>query len=319
MIDWLISRIASGAIRSGFSLARFAVKGLPRLWLFALSDRASKLGFRLFKGFRIRSIRNLSMVFADRMDPHTVTDIAQRTLRNFFRNCVEMAITLYTTDPELRAAVPTVGREHLDAALNKGAGVLILSAHLGNFFLLGTRLAVDGYPVHVLINQPRDGRFAELMDRYRLKVKQRTIHARPRAAALKRLHEVLRANEIAVIIADEYRRGNGIPVSLFGRTVSARRGPATLALRTDAAVVPASVIRQPDDSLKLVIEPELKLDRSGKSKAAVRENTIRMTQWLERTVLRYPDQWNWMNIHYSEAQVAQPLPPAIRSDMYLRQ
>jgi Kdo2-lipid IVA lauroyltransferase/acyltransferase len=308
MIAWLIGRVASGAIRLGFTLARLAVKDLPRVCLFTLSDRAAQLGFVLFKGFRARSMRNLSVAFQDRMDTSAVADTAQRSLRNFFRNCVEIAITLYTTDDELRAAVPMVGREHLDAALNKGTGVLILSAHLGNFFLLGTRLAVDGYPVHVLINQPRDGQFAELMDRYRLKVKQRTIHARPRPAALKRLHEVLRANEIAVIIADEYRRGNGIPVSLFGRTVSARRGPATLALRTDAAVVPASVIRQPDDSLKLVIEPELQLDRASKSKAEVQENTIRMTQWLERMVLRYPDQWNWMNIHWSEAPAADLLP-----------
>jgi KDO2-lipid IV(A) lauroyltransferase len=307
MIAWLISRVASGAIRLGFALARLAVRGLPRVWLFALSDRAAKLGFLLFKDFRLRSIRNLSMVFQDRMDASAVANTAQRSLRNFFRNCVEIAITLYTTDHELRTAVPMVGHEHLDAALNKGTGVLILSAHLGNFFLLGTRLAVDGYPVHVLVNQPRDGRFAELMDRYRLKIKQRTIHARPRPAALKRLHEVLRANEIAVVIADEYRPGNGIAVPLFGRTVTARRGPATLALRTNAAVVPASVIRQPDDSLKLVIEAELELDRSGKSKAEVRENTIRISQWLERMILRYPDQWNWMNIYWAEAPPTDPL------------
>jgi KDO2-lipid IV(A) lauroyltransferase len=72
-------------------------------------------------------------------------------------------------------------------------------------------------------------------------------------------------------------------------------------------VVPASVIRQPDDSLKLVIEAELELDRSGKSKAEVRENTIRITQWLERMILRYPDQWNWMNIYWAEAPPTDPL------------
>ena len=56
------------------------------------------------------------------------------------------------------------------------------------------------------------------------------------------------------------------------------------------------MIRQPDDTLKLIIEPELELDRSGKSKAEVQENTLRMTQWLEQTIGKYPDQWNWMNI-----------------------
>jgi len=316
MIAWLIGRLASLAIRLGFGLARLAVRGLPRAWLFRLSDRSSKLGFRLFKGFRTRSIRNLSMAFRDRSDSAALAETARRTLRNFFRDFVEIAVTLYSTDDELRAAVPMIGREHLDAALNKGSGVILLSAHLGNFFVLGTRLAAEGYPIHVLVNQPRDGRFAELMDRYRLKVKQRTVHARPRQEALNRLYEILRANQVAIIIADEYRRGSGIPVPLFGRIVAARRGPATVALRTEAAVVPACVIRQADDSLKLVIEPELELERSGKSKAAIRENTIRMTRWLERTVLRYPDQWNWMNIHWSESPAADPIaasPPVRRA------
>jgi KDO2-lipid IV(A) lauroyltransferase len=168
-------------------------------------------------------------------------------------------------------------------------------------------LAIEGYSIFVLVNQPRNGQFAELMDRYRLKVKQRTIHARPRREALKQLNEILRQNEIAILIADEYRRGNGIPVPLFGRTVLARRGPATLALRTGAAVVPAYLVRQPDDSLKLVIEPELEFDRTGQSKTDIAENTVRFTRWLENTVRRYPDQWNWMNIRWSQDTTAEPL------------
>jgi lauroyl/myristoyl acyltransferase len=72
----------------------------------------------------------------------------------------------------------------------------------------------------------------------------------------------------------------------------------TLALRTGAAIVPANMVRQADDSLRLIIEPELELDRSGKGSAQIAENTARMVQWLERTVRAYPDQWNWMNIRH---------------------
>jgi KDO2-lipid IV(A) lauroyltransferase len=139
------------------------------------------------------------------------------------------------------------------------------------------------------------------MDDYRLQVRQQTIHARPRREALQEINAVLRRNQMAVVIADEYRKGNGIQVRLFGRTVNARRGPITLALRTGAALVPACVIRYPDGTLKLIIEPELELDRSGKGKAEIRENTVRMTSWLERTVRRYPDQWNWMNFRWWES------------------
>jgi Kdo2-lipid IVA lauroyltransferase/acyltransferase len=78
--------------------------------------------------------------------------------------------------------------------------------------------------------------------------------------------------------------------------VIARRGPVTIALRTGAAIVPTCMVRQPDNSLKLVIEPELELARTTKGRNEIRENTIRITQWLERTVRAYPDQWNWTNI-----------------------
>ena len=182
----------------------------------------------------------------------------------------------------------------------KGNGVIVLSAHLGNFFLVGTRLAIEGYPVHVLVSPPRDPQFAELMDDVRLQVWQRTIRARPRRAALKELNTVLRRNEIAIVVADEYRDGRGIPVPLFGGIVNARRGPATLALRTGAVIIPALLVRQPDDGLRLIIEPELELARTGESKEDIRDSTLRITRWLERTVNVYPDQWNWTNIRWQD-------------------
>jgi Kdo2-lipid IVA lauroyltransferase/acyltransferase len=88
----------------------------------------------------------------------------------------------------------------------------------------------------------------------------------------------------------------------FGRTVLARRGPATLALRTGAAVVPVYLIHDKNHGLKMIVESELDLIRTDKDKCAIRENTLRMTQWLEKTVRAYPEQWNWMNIHWQEDQ-----------------
>jgi KDO2-lipid IV(A) lauroyltransferase len=295
MTDWFIGKFVYVSTWLGFKIGCVAVRCFPRA-IFRLSDRLAAVGFRLFRGFRTRSVNNIQVALGTELDRAAIDDTARRSLRNFFRACIEIAVAIESSDEELKRRIPVTGREHLDAALAKGKGVLVLSAHLGNFFLVGCRLAVEGHPAWVLVNQPRDGRFAQLMDRYRLQVRQRTIHARPRRGALRELGLVLRRNEIAVMIADEYRKADGIAVALFGMTVFARRGPVTLALRTGAAVVPACLIRQPDDSLQLVIEPELQLARTGKNKEDVRENTVRMTEWLERTVRDYPDQWNWMNI-----------------------
>jgi lauroyl/myristoyl acyltransferase len=252
-------------------------------------------------------MRNVKVALGERLDRTEVHRIVRRSLRNFFRDFVEIGVALVVPGPKLRSEIPAVGLENLDAALTRGNGIIVLSAHLGNFFLIGTRIALEGYRVHVLVNQPSNGPFAKLMDDYRLKVQQKTIHARPRREALREIGGVLRRNELAVMIADEHRRGSGVDVPFFGHTVSARRGPATLALRTEAAVVPAYLLRDGDQGLKLVIEPELELMRKTKSKTAIQENTARMTQWLEKTVRAYPDQWNWMNIHWEDNDTGPPI------------
>lgn len=308
MTRCFIGRLAYLGTRIGVQTGCLAVRILPHRWLFRMSDCFAGIGYRLFHGFRDKSVFNLSVALGAQLDEIAIEKIARRSLRNFFRACVEIGVTLESSDADLRSEIPISGRENLDAALAKGKGVIALSAHLGNFFVVGTRLTVAGYSTFVLVNQPRDGHFASLMDNYRLKARQKTIHARPRREALEELYQVLRRNSVAVMIADEYRKGTGIHVPLFGHTVLARRGPATVALRTGAAIIPVVMVREPNGRLRLIIEPELELVRSGKGRPEITENTLRITQWLERTVRAYPDQWNWMNIHWLDSSQNSVLP-----------
>ena len=298
----------------GFNAGCLVARIVPRRWLYRVSDALADIGFSLFRGFRTRSISNVGFAFGEKLNGTEVEEIVRKSLKNFFRDFVEIAITLVTPAKELRSEIPIEGRKNLDLALAKGKGIIALGAHLGNFFLVGTRLATEGYATWVLINQPRNRRFAKFMDDYRLKVRQNTIHARPRREALRELHQVLRGNELAVVIADEYRTNDGVQVPFFAGTVLARRGPATLALRTAAAVVPVYLIHDKNHGLKLIVEPELDLIRTDKNKTAIRENTIRMTQWLERTVRAYPEQWNWMNIHWQENSESTPVVKAQRAE-----
>ena len=141
------TRLASAATRCGFTVGCFAIRVLPRHWLFRLADGLASLAYLLFKRFRSRSRENIAAAFDEKLSGTAVENIARRSLRNFFRDCVEIGIVLESSDEEIRAQVPIIGKEYLDTALEKGSGVVILIAHLGNFFILGTRLAVEGYPV----------------------------------------------------------------------------------------------------------------------------------------------------------------------------
>ncbi len=300
---WFLERFAYGAIWLGFKVGRLAFRIFPRRLFLFLSEAVADLGFYLFHSFRKRSITNLSLALGEQLDPREIANIVHRSLQNFFRDFVEIGFALEASAAETRSDIPLHGGEHMETALAKGKGVIALSAHMGNFFLLGTRLAIEGYPTYVLVNTSRDERVAQLRARYRLKIGQKTIHARPRRQASGELLQVLRRNEVVILIADEYRSGSGIYVPFFGRTVIARRGPATLALRTGAAVVPSTLIRDPNGKLRLIIEPEIEISRTGNIKTDVIENTLRITQWLERTVRSYPDQWNWITVHWQHGSL----------------
>ncbi len=287
------------ALFIGIWSGRFLVRLTPRRLLLRLFEALADMTYRLFRGYRERSARNVETALT-KLPPGGSAVVVRGSLRSFFRSFAELGLAVESDLPAIRAEIPAAGLEFLYAALGKKQGVIVLSAHLGNFLMLGTRLAAERLPVHVLINHPRGGPVGDLADSYREKVGQRTIHSRPRKEAFRELTEVLRQNGIAVIIADEFRSGSGVEVPFFGRTVTARRGPATLALRTGAAVVPASLLHDENGRLRLEVEPEIDLCRTGDIKTDVAENTRRMTRWLEKTVAAHPDQWNWVAVRWQE-------------------
>src|SRR2546428_13080923 len=198
MTRWFVQRVAYAATRLGFSAGCLAIRIFPRQWIFRFSDALANLAFILFRSFRARSIKNINIALGYNFGAINGREIARRSLRNFFRACVEAAVTLESSADDLRSTIPVSGREYLDAALAKGNGVIALSAHLGNFFLIGTRLAAEGLSFSALVNPSRNPRLTDLMTRYRFKVGQKTVHARPRRQAFEELVQLLRRNEVAM-------------------------------------------------------------------------------------------------------------------------
>jgi KDO2-lipid IV(A) lauroyltransferase len=276
---------------------------LPQRFSLFVAQRMADLSFVLIYRFRQRSVSNLRLAFGERIDSKKAVETARNSLRNFFRAFAEIGFALCRPLDAVREEIPMEGKEHLEKALDKGKGVIVLSAHIGNFFLLGSRLGAEGYATRVLVKPTyRDNaRFAALMDGYRARLGQKTIRARPRRRAARELIQALRRNELAVLIADEFR-SNGIEVPFFGKRVLARRGAVTLAMRTGAAVVPMSLLRETSGNLRLIVEPEIELVHTGNLSQDVVTNTLRLNAWLEKLIRAYPDQWNWMTIRWQETE-----------------
>jgi KDO2-lipid IV(A) lauroyltransferase len=118
----------------------------------------------------------------------------------------------------------------------------------------------------------------------------------------------MKAGEVVGILMDtNMTPPQGIFVNFFGIPACTASGIARIALRTDAAVVPAFTIW--DEALKkyrLRFDPALDLIRTGDQEADIAANTQLFTKVIEDYVRKYPDQWLWVHRRWKTRPEGEP-------------
>lgn len=218
-----------------------------------------------------------------------------RAWLNFAHGVLDTVAVMHYSKQHIIDSVKLEGEEHIRRALEKGKGVLGLSAHLGRFTMIGARLAAAGYPFSVVVKNPADERFTRLTDNYRAQLGIHTIPAKPRREAVRGILKALRENRIVLIVADEFKSGD-VMVDFFAMKLPAPRGPATIAIRTGAVTLPMFAILQPDDSVLLSVGAAIPAVEREALEESVVATTAVYTRHLEEAIRRYPDQWNWLGL-----------------------
>jgi KDO2-lipid IV(A) lauroyltransferase len=295
------SKIAESFYSARYRMGEYALRGfiaalpsIPYRRLVQFTDFWAWVTFQGLWRYRRRMLANVSKALADTLNnPAERKALVWHAWKNFARTVLETSALMYFSKERIISIVQLEGEEHLKRALALGRGVLALSAHLGNFAMIGARLAASGYPFSVVVKHPGDEGFAQLMNDYRAQIGIHTISAKPRREAVRGILRALRNNRIVLLIADEFKSG-GVTVDFMGQSSSAPRGPATLALRTGAVTLPMFAIRRPDDSLILSVGAAIEPIQKDDLDESVAATTALFTRHLEAMIRRYPDQWGWL-------------------------
>lgn len=194
--------------------------------------------------------------------------------------------------PELFSRVRIEGEEIVRAAREGGRGVLILTAHIGNWDLLAMFTAAHGYPLTIISKTIRPAGVNDMWMRMR---RAFGVSIVPAHGSYRECLRVLKRNELLGFILDQNRpKEQGIFVQFFGRPACTSPGLAYLAAQSGAPVVPAFIHREPDHSHVLRILPALP-PPADRSDEAIRAATQQYTTIIEEEIRRYPDQWIWIH------------------------
>jgi Kdo2-lipid IVA lauroyltransferase/acyltransferase len=180
------------------------------------------------------------------------------------------------------------GLEHYAAAKQAGRGVLVATAHLGNWELSAFAHAMLTEPMNVMV-RPLDNRLIDgLVEERRTLSGNRLIFKRDAARAVLK---ALRGNEaVGVLIDQNTSEHEGVFVDFFGKPACAGTGFVKLAYRSQAAVVPGFALWD-QDKKRYVLRFFPALELTGDERA----DTQRIHAFLERAIRQYPDQWMWIH------------------------
>ena len=272
----------------------FITRILPIRYMYPLAEFIGVRGLYRFPNHRRRVMGNLDLAFGADKNREEKLAIYRNFNINFIKNFFEMLCSANNgRQHDLIKYIRIVGKENLDVSLRKGNGVIAIGGHFGNFTITGLKMKDAGYRFHTMVRNFTDPLRQKIYEKYRKQQGQSLIYSRPPRKALKNILQALRRNEIVFIITDENKRGARVFVDFFNRPAATAPGPAILHLRTGADIIPIFLIRNQDNTHKLIIEPPLNISYQGNQKEDIEEITSLITRKIEEYVRKYPSQWMW--------------------------
>jgi Kdo2-lipid IVA lauroyltransferase/acyltransferase len=272
---------------------------LPDFILFPVGTLVGYTGYQLDRRRRKVGMRNLAIAFPER-DEQERRRILRASYINHGRSAVEYIRLAGFFCQRLKTRVVyndrlEYWRELLQSHSQKG--LLVLTAHLGNFELLPAAHAMYGYQIDLVHHNQRFAAGEAVMTfvRERAGVKVMRNHTAARAV----LRALRQGRTIGVTFDQNAKRSEAVFVPFFGEIASTSSGLARLAAITGAPVVPVFMVRQPDKRRHWIeIQEEIAMQRSGDAGADIEENTRRLNKAVEDIVRRFPEQFLWTHRRY---------------------
>jgi len=265
---------------------------IPRKWTFRLGNFLGHLLFMADGKHRDIVLSNLSRAFGHEKSPYEIKMLAKQVFTNSLQIVFDIGWSLRLDKEQLMKYFTIEGRSNIKNAYEQGRGVLVLTAHFGNWELLSVLGAMLNYPLSVVYRpldfKPLERFFIHLRTRFGGKV---VSNKRSLLALLRSLGR----GEMVVLLMDQNVDWyEGVFVDFLGHRACTNSGLALLALKTRAPVIPVFMVREKEGFIANFL-PEIPLQQTGDQTRDMEDNTQQYNHAIESFLRRYPDQWFWFH------------------------
>jgi Kdo2-lipid IVA lauroyltransferase/acyltransferase len=264
---------------------------LPRRTALAVMRGMGWAAFYLMKSARHRTLRHLSMAFGHEKPSSEIHRIAKQVFSNLGAFAADAVRIPRVSQNDVHELISAEGFEHLDALSRNKESAILLTAHFGNWELLGAWGAKRGYKVKV-IGAPQSNQWLD-----RMLVDARDAAGYQSITRGGNTREIVRAlaegYSIGVLI-DEDTKVDGVFVKFFNQWAHTPAGPVRLARKYGLKIIPAFIYLRSDDTYHVQVMDPLPLVFTGDKRRDLIVNTQMCSDACEGIIRKHPEQWLWM-------------------------
>lgn len=314
-VHWAVRRARERSVVRGYRAAAAAIGRIPPRISLSVGRALFVGGYFAWPGKRRVILHNASHVLGLPAGDHRVRFLARRIYATYAQFIVElMRLPNLPVDEPLRLVRTTDDVHESFLAVHRqlraeGRGTIVVSAHIGSIDLLAGAYALRGIKTYGLAD---DSAYPELFRELNAQRQRWGIEIIP-WRNMRRVFAALRESALLGLVVDWGYRPDGVPVRLFGEWTTLPAGPALLAARTGAGIVPA-VNRRLDDGTYEAQHYDL-IEVADDSPAELLRATQAIADALEQMIAFAPEQWYTFKPIWPQTDAEKQLLAARAADM----
>lgn len=260
---------------------------IPKFLSYGVAGAIAGISCFFYKGARKNLEKNLRRALPEAAED-SIAVLARNTFKNYSRYLIDYA-RFKAIDKEAleRELIGIDGGHFIEECLSGGKGIILLTAHLGNWELGGIFFGKHDIKINVLTAKDNIDEITSIKERYRKfhNISTIVLGYTP-FAGLDALNALMR-NEVVAMLVDRPAEG-GVAVPFFGAPTTFPAGPLLLARATGSPIMPAFVVRE-GKGYRAIAERPIYFDKeAGDTLESVARKVI---EKFEQYIRKYPDQW----------------------------
>jgi KDO2-lipid IV(A) lauroyltransferase len=279
---------------------------LPRPLALGAGRILGRAAYVLIPARRRLALANVTLAYGDELTPRQRRRLVHRMFAHFGQTLVDTLLLPRLVRRGILDYVTHEGWEHLEAAMAKGKGALLFTAHFGNWEIGGLAQSARGIPLDVVGRPPSDPALGRRLEEMRQLTGSRFISKYKAIRPI--LQSLKEGRSVALVIDQNVSARHPVFVEFFGQPAATTPSLGMLALRTGAPVLPVFVYPE-GTRYRSVYDPPLDLPSTGDPERDVAEITAQATRIIEAKIRQHPHLWLWMHNRW-QRRLEAPAPGA---------